>query len=355
MISERRGVIHPNISSSTRIAMRLTYLDTNVYTALADSIDWKEAGDLRDVMMEMEVGVVMSPVVLWEILALGETDKKEKLIWIAQNLALPVMLPEVEAIIVDYAARTVDDSRVEHLVLERVTCREPLQSEWRGVVEDTRRTLRIEPKNIEALQMMRELYGVYHAALSRGLDLSKIWEQEQFTARIKADSSRLFRETAQQLRKAPPPTPRDPQYSMHSALIAAHLMCVGLTPFPEPIDDFWRALKINDVESRMRYLTGREYFWNAGPLLALYNFLSFQSTRKYSRGSWFDAYHLQYLQIVPELLTLDRGMLAYALATPEGSRIHDNVKTAKDFVDEVSRRSRGRSVSARGADKRKGV
>lgn len=315
--------------------MRLAYLDTNVYTALADSIDWKEAEVLRDVMMELEVGVVMSPVVLWEVLALGETEKKEKLIWIAQNIALPEMLPEVEAIIIDYAARTTGDGRVDHLVLADITCREPLRSEWRGVVEDTRRTLWLEPQNIEALRMMRELYGVYHAALSRGHDLSKIWEQEELAARLKSDPSRLFRESAQQLRKAPTPTPRDPEYPMHSALIAAHVLCVGLTPFPEPIDEYWEALEIDDLELRFRHLTEREFFWNAGPLLAIYDFLSFQSTRKYSRGSWFDAYHLQYLQIVPELLTLDRGMLEYTLATPEDSRLHNNVKPARDFVEQV--------------------
>jgi hypothetical protein len=315
--------------------MRVVYLDTNVYTHLAELLEPAAVPRLRGAAHQIGLAVVISPMVLVEILALGETEKKEGLVWVAQHLAEDELLPEVEAIIVDYAARVTGDEKVAHLALQHRTAREPLRTEWKRVVADTRRTLGVTHANIQLLATMRELYGLYHAAFSRGIDLVDVWgpQSSDFFATKPQDLPAFFRDKAREIRRLPPPVPRDPQHSMHLALISAHIMCVGLSPFWDPLDEYWAALDIHGTQARFNYLLDNQGIINEGPFLAMHDFLAWQSTRKYSRGSWFDAYHLQYLQIVPELMTLDRGLLTYGQQQPPGSRLRDNMKSASDVVD----------------------
>jgi hypothetical protein len=70
-------------------------------------------------------------------------------------------------------------------------------------------------------------------------------------------------------------------------------------------------------------------------MLGLCDLAFWQSQRKYDRGNLFDAYHLQYLQFVPEVLTSDRALLEYGQACPVDSRFRKNLKPAGSFVSSV--------------------
>lgn len=322
--------------------MRLVYLDTNVYNGLADRLSHAEVVKLPETLDRLGIGVLISPVNILEILSLGETPRKEQLVWLAQHLAAPPILPEVESIIIDYAARIVRDARVGHLRLRRPTARAPLRDEWEKVYADKRRTLGISEENIESLRMMKKLNALHHAITSRGLFDGDEWnysltgiDRNELIGSIDAATSRL--------RNIQVPADRSAFYHQNVAILTAVVLCVGVTPFPEPIDDFWSALGIHAIGDRLHFIFEQHpNLYMDGPMVGLFDLASWQSQRKYNRGNLFDGYHLQYLQLIPEVLTNDGPLLDYGASCPAGSRFRENLRAGREFIDTIVAAVRGR-------------
>jgi hypothetical protein len=313
--------------------MRLVYLDTNVYNALANRLSHAEVTRIPATLERLGLGVLISPVNVLEILSLGETPRKEQLVWLAQHLAAPPILPEVESIIINYAARIVGDERVEHLRLRRPTARPPLRDEWEKVYSDRHRTLGISAENIRALGMMKKLNALHHAITSRGLFDGDEWRYSLIGV-PRDDLLNVIEDATANLRKIPVPTNRSPFYQQNVAIITAAVLCVGVTPFPEPIDEFWAALGLHTSNDRLNFVFEKypDLYMN-GPMVGLFDLASWQSQRKYDRGNFFDGFHLQYLQLVSEVLTNDRALLDYSAACPAGSRFRENVHPGHNFVE----------------------
>jgi hypothetical protein len=219
------------------IPSRLIYLDTNVYNHFADQLSASEVESLPAALERLDVHVVISPTNVLEILSLGETERKEELVWVAQHIAAPPILPEVESIIIDYAARMLNDPRVEHLRLRRPTARPDLSREWTRVYNEKGRTLGISEENIMSLNVMKELSALFHSVISRGRFGVEEWS---FDLRNVAptDFRCAIRDYTAQTRQQPLPLVRSAFFLDTVAILAATLLCVGLTPYPEPIDEF---------------------------------------------------------------------------------------------------------------------
>jgi hypothetical protein len=315
--------------------MRFVYLDTNVYNALSSRLSDTQVTALPEVLDQLGIEVLISPVNILEILASSERPRKERLVWVAQHLAAPPILPEVESIVIDYAARIVKDPRVEHLRLRRPTARPPLREEWEKVYNDKRRTLHISEESIRALMMMKKVNALHHAITSRGLFEGTDW---QFDLRgLSGGNLRVVLEdVTSRMRSIQPPTDRAAFYQQNVALVTAIILCIGLTPFPEPIDDFWNALGRHKVEDRLDFVWQEHpELYLDGPVVGLSHLLWWQSQRAFDRGNLFDAYHLQYLQVVSEFLTKDAALLEYGAGCAAGSRPRENMRDACDFIDMV--------------------
>lgn len=314
--------------------MRLVYLDTNVYNALADRLSHAQVTKLPEALDRLGIGVLISPVNVIEILALGETPRKEQLVWVAQHIAAPPILPEVESIIIDYAARMLKDSRIEHLRLRRPTARPPLRDEWEKVYAEKQRTLGVSDENIQAIGTMKKLNALHHAITSRGLFEGNDWH---FGLRDGPGENllRVIEDTTCRLRKVQVPSERSIFYQQNVALLIATILCVGVTPFPEPIDEFWSSLGLHTVKDRLDFIWEHPELYLEGPMLGLSDLASWQSRRAYNRGNLFDGYHLQYLQLIPELLTNDAALLEYGASCPAGSRFRENLRPAHEFIDTI--------------------
>jgi hypothetical protein len=316
--------------------MRLVYLDTNVYNALADRLSHAEVTKLPEALDRLGIGVLISPVNIIEILTLGETPRKEQLVWVAQHIAAPPMLPEAESIIVDYAARLVKDPRVEHLRLRRPRARSPLRDEWEKVYTEKQRTLGITQENIQAMGMMKKVNALHHAITSRGLFGGVTAWQFDLRGVSGEDLLRALEDATTRMRKVQLPADRSIFYQQNVALLTTMILCVGLTPFPEPIDEFWTSLGLHAMEDRLEFVWQEhpELYLN-GPMVGLFDLAWWQSQRAYNRGNLFDGYHLQYLQLIPEVLTNDAALLEYGAGCPAGSRFRENLRPAREFIDTI--------------------
>lgn len=313
--------------------MRLVYLDTNVYNALANRLSHAEVTKLPEALDRLGIGVLISPVNIIEFLAQGETPRKEHLIWVAQHIAAPPMLPEVESIIIDYAARMVKDPRVEHLRLRRPRARAPLCDEWEKVYAEKQRTLGISQENIQAIGMMKKVNALHHAISSRGLFDGSDWDFD-LRGVPGEDLLSAIEDVTSRMRKIQLPADRSVFYQQNVALLTAVILCIGLTPFPEPIDEFWSCLGLHAVGDRLNFIW-KEHpeLYLDGPMVGLFDLAWWQSQRAYNRGNLFDGYHLQYLQLIPEVLTNDAPLLEYGAGCPAGSRFREKLRPAGEFIN----------------------
>jgi hypothetical protein len=315
-----------------------------MYNALADQLSESEVTHLPEVLHNQGTRIRISPVNILEILSIGEKPRKEKLVWVAQHIAGPAVLPEVETILIDYMARTVGDERVSHLIMQDDIAELPLLKEWESVWCDKGRTLGISPENIRSVDMLKRLSGFFHASATREAELADELErvgtlrdlddQEELTARLERVTRSLHERTKR-------PT-TELNWHEHVIFIIAQLLCVGVTLFPERIDAFWEALELHDTDAKLGYILEHPAMYMNGPLFALCDITFWQSHRKFNRGNFLDGYHIQYLQYVPKMLTRDAGLLEYCSACPTGSRIRTNVAHGDSFVRHLVEAVRGR-------------
>jgi len=324
--------------------MTVAYLDTNIYNRLAASLTLEEIPRLSAAAARLNTIVTISPTNVIELLATPNAGQRDKLVLVAQHLAVSPLLAEVEAIVVDYAARVLGDQRVAHLRLESPTAREPLLGEWRKVWEDPRRSLWFEEGTENRIEAIKQTFNLLHATVTRGLNLHDVIDEGELNQVLGGGAAAVatrLREKARWIRKQPPALVRDPQYGFHRALLSAMILAVGYSPFPSAIDDFWDALGMHELTERLDFLYGPgARLMDEGPLLPLYDLAAWQSLRPYNPGNWLDTFHLQYLQIAKIMYTCDGGLLEYGGMQPSQSRLRNNLIDGTEFVRELAQWAR---------------
>ena len=320
----------------------IVYLDTNVYSAFADELNALEVAVLPEALAGLGVVVGVSPVNLWEICETRDAERRERLIWVAQHVSPMGLLAEVESIVVSHAAEVCGDPRVAGWVQRPTWSTSELAAAWDLTRGDRSRTLQ-NAGGTEWLQAMKAGHKLMHAVVSRGLGL-----EGYVDARLRAFGAReggLSREQgaaalaaaldgeARRIRTS------DPDYQDRyedAAVIFGSSLVVGLTPYPDPVDELWAALGLSSAADRCLYAYGelQKMLWD-GPFMALAGILNEQAQERYSPGNWFDAYHLQYLQLLPNMLTLDERLLRIGERQGPESRFATRLHHARPFVRRV--------------------
>lgn len=333
--------------SLSNAAPRLVYLDTNVYSAIADALNMLEVGVLPDALKNLGVAVGVSPVNLWEIVATENGPRREDLVWVAQHISPVGLLVEVEEIIAAHAAEVVGDDRVAHLWPRSNWSASHLAREWELTRHEKARTISLT-EGAPWLKAMKESQRLLHAVASRGLgDLAFARAVGRAMAKAKRSPepdayAKALRKESKAITSKRPPRYAD-RYEEVAAMVASKVF-IGLTPYPDPIDEFWSCLGVDSALDKAVFISEKltPMFWD-GPLMALAAVTEEQSRARYKPGNWFDAYHLQYLQVLPEMLTLDHPLIDLCHRQPEGSRLVTNVHDARPFVEAVVREVRALS------------
>ena len=324
--------------------LRFVYLDTNVYSAIADELSESEVTVLPDALRSLGIVVGVSPVNLWEITATENGQRRDDLVWIAQHISPVGLLVEVEEMIAAHAAELMGDNRVSHLWPRSNWSTSHLAREWDTTRREKARTISLT-SGAPWLKAMKESQRLLHAVTSRGLDVFAFSEStnrafEKAKRSSKEDAfARALRHEAKAITSKRPPRYAE-RFDEVGPLVATKLF-TGLTPYPDPIDEFWSCLDISSPLDKSFVIAEKlNPMLLDGPLMALAAITEEQSRSRYKSGNWFDAYHIQYLQVLPEFLTLDRPLIELCHRQPAGSRLVTSVAHARSFVDAVVTRVR---------------
>lgn len=317
---------------------RVVYLDTNVYSALCDRLPPEALRRAATRLTAADVRILLSPTNILEILLVPNDLRRERLIFVLQTLCDPLLLAEVESLIVGYVVKEAG-LPYRHLELHDHFGRSSLRETWDDVHRNTERTFVVPDALSQQLRMFKLVESLYHAQFSRGAGLATESEWPDVTKLEAVDGLARLRSRIRTLHNKPPEAVRQARVGESIWILVAMILCVGLTPYPDPIDEFWTAAGITDLEARLEFaqtklsfLSSHGYFVGMGVLMA------WQATKRHSRGNFFDCYHLAYVPHVDEFLTFDRLLLEFARTNPESTNCQ-KVSLAENFVELLSSKS----------------
>lgn len=320
---------------------RFLYLDTNVYNFIADTFREDEIARLRQAGRRLGRLVALSPVNIAEFVASPDEGRTDRLIWVAQNLAEAPLLIEIESLLVHEIALALGLSALKPLLRKSAVSNSDLSRSWEEVTLDRRKTLQAVAPGKEWMQAVRSMYSTLHGLLSRNL-LDD--EQAQSLLAPPGGGNVTITDIATQLWKAGASFRRrplsSPDHSISQAMVQSIILIGGMTPYFGPIDDMWTLLNIGTSEEKISFIKEhQDKYLNRGTMLMLTEAMTWAATQKFSHGSWLDAYHICYAQIVQGVLTLDSGILEFRNSWPEG-RARDRIGHAGPYIEALRRMSR---------------
>jgi len=307
----------------------LIYLDTNIYSNLSKSHTLFEISELRNRILEKGERPVISPINILEILATKNDQLRENIIMVCQHLCDPEMLAEPEALIIDFIASKKQQKCTDHLVLEDQFSKSDLAETWREVQSDKNRTLLISETTLSQLDSFKTLQAFFHAYYSRGnrlpdLRLPKSSSLESFTKSVIYDTLIL--------RKDNVPDPRVAVLCENRSLITLTILCAGLSPFPQAINEFWDAMSITSVDERYAFVKKNLGFLSdSGPIIGLGSFMGWQATKGHDNGNFYDCLHFSYLPYVKHFYTDDHAFHGFVSAYPQ-AKILKGILTSENLL-----------------------
>ena len=307
----------------------LIYLDTNIYNKLARSMNLAEISDLRRRILQQGKRPILSPINILEILATENEQLRENIIVACQHFCEPELLSEPETLIIGYIASYAPREETAHLIIDDQLSKSDLAHTWREIQTDKERTLLINRDALRRLDLFKTLQGYFHAYYSRGnrlpdLRLPDINKKESIYKCI-ADVTRDIR----QERVA---NPRMAILCENRILITLTILCAGLSPFPQAIDDYWDAVGIATIEERYSFAKSElSFLQEHGPIIGLGSFMGWQATKGYDSGNFFDCLHFMYLPYVELFYTDDQAFHDFVREYPE-SRVLDKIVTSDKLL-----------------------
>lgn len=261
----------------------------------------------------------LSPIAIWEILNTSDELARERLIHFSQHLFSEILLPSPEELLISYirAGCPLQEDRRE-LVSEA-----PLATTWREICMDRRRTLGFD--HHELRRRMRLI-----APITR--DLHRITRDrsislDRYGAHVGMDLS--LDSVVQNLswvRGGEELSPLDRKLYKISSFYMALILCAEVGVNPEPVQQFWREIGIDDTWQRFFYaLDHFEVLIHRGPLLIMAYMTVVQAQKKFSRGLFWDGLHAFYLTYVDLMLSEDPAFQELRDALPRSPlplRIH---------------------------------
>lgn len=186
------------------------------------------------------------------------------------------------------------------------------------------------------MQAIRSMYSTLHGLLSRNIFGDE--EAQSLLARPREEDASIAGIAAQLwtagglFRRRPRSSP---DHAMSQVVVQSIIFAAGITPYFGPIDEMWSLLRISAMEDKIAFMQEHQAkYLHQGTMLMLCEAMTWAASNKFSHGSWLDAYHLCYAQIVQHVLTLDLGMLEFRNSWPDG-RARDSVGHAGRYIENL--------------------
>lgn len=324
--------MHDEFRRNERLSVR-TYLDTNVYNSIADIKSfWANPGDPATILRHR---ICLSPVNVLEILNVVDVARREMLIRVLKIVCTNEIFAEPELLLVDFIAEHSRDPELKKYRLDTPFPCTTLGSVWKDIKTHPEKTFVFNEEIRAKVEMLKLLNRLMHVWLRRGgsyddQSMTLLGEYRNLSR------SQLIVEMRGSIRKMMAyrvPTSRGPHFRDALFMLVAIILIVGVTPFPESIDNMWNAVGVTSIQDRIEYAINGPFAFvlEEGPLVGMAGLLAHQIAYRSNPGNLLDAYHISYLPYVSEFLTLDRRLLEFASAYA-GSHNIDKVHQADTFV-----------------------
>jgi hypothetical protein len=304
----------PDTSVPAQPVTTRIYLDTNVYNRLADELAPEQVRGLSSTLAARGMPApLLSPVNIIEIVQTSDPLRREKLVYVVQHLCAARLLVEPEHLIADFIAETAGPE-LAHFRIPDVFCRSEMQAVWRDVRENPDKTFVFPEQARAGMRFLRSFDRLLHAFFSRGGDFTSPFPVD--LRGLDGDAARQATEAARLrfMQEARVPEGTFDRILLHVLwLLIVRIVAVGVTLFPEVLDDLWNQLVVEGAEARVNYAFDKmQRLRQEGPLVLLAAWLATCATRRFDQGDLLDGYHLMYLPYVHRFLTMDENVLAFA-------------------------------------------
>ena len=245
-----------------------------------------------------------------EFLSTPDLLRRERLIRLAQEICSPVLLPEVERLLAHFIARESAIPQLAPLILSDDDPTTGIRAAWAETKADPERTLVVNDDLLSRFRSFRALFDTIHAHIRRGDSIEDTLESMPWTPSSKTVSIETALKAVGTERRRRTPAPDASQLVIQEQRCrcrtpALVLICSGLTPFEQPIDQLWQALGV-PREGRLPFAFRHlSFLFEHGPLVGMGLALAAQWLRKSESGNVFDLYHVAYLPLCQMFFTND--------------------------------------------------
>jgi len=313
-----------------------TYLDTNVYSRIADRCSLPiNLGSLGN---RTGSQVYLSPINIVEILQVTDELRREVLVRVLQEICTDRLLAEPELLIVDFIAERYQNDSLDQLRLQSPFSSTELARVWRDVKENPAKTFVFDDairERILHLKLFNQLTHVWFKGGGSFHDNSTALLGDYHGVSLR-EMATLMKQTIDEMKARTPESENAWPFRDMLLMLVCSLLVVGITPFPEAIDKLWQSLAIETTTERLEYVFKGPlgFLLNEGPLVGMAAVMAHQLSNRFNPGNLLDAFHIVYLPYISELLTFDRAMLTIAHTYPDSPNF-TRVQPADKFVDEL--------------------
>lgn len=275
------------------------YFETSALNWLESRLSWEAALNTKAYQNLRGRGYYISPLVIFEVLTTKDADRREQLIFFAQHLFEPVLLPSPEELILNYIAAGCPRSEKEYNLISKGQ----MASHWRGICEDTRKTLFYDSDSVQAqshaLRELGRLLFEFHTHRTVTGSIDKDVVGANFSAYGLISQYRLVPELEME-------EPQSRQRYGLVVLLIVLVLCAGLSPDRNTTDEYWRSIGTLSLAERVDYTFTRfPQLVVQGPFHLLATVIDVHVDRTFSRGMIFDCLHAVYALYADTFLTAD--------------------------------------------------
>jgi hypothetical protein len=286
----------------------------------------------------------LSPINILEILQIESDLRRETVIRVLQELCSAELLAEPEALLVDFIVERTQIDAISTLRLESPYSVSSLSQVWKDIHSDSAKTFVFNDTTRYRARQLKLFNRLYHLWYRKGGSIAKgsIDMLGDYRSLPPKHVAPTMMAAIAKMQSMLVPEPHAWPFHDMILFLAACMLVVGVTPYPEAVDKLWVCLGIQSVGDRIQcVLEGPlKIVLSEGPLVGIAAILASQLTKKFNSGNLLDAYHISYLPYVSSFLTFDEGLLISAKQYPHSSQF-SKIQNADGFLNDLVRKLSG--------------
>ena len=173
------------------------------------------------------------------------------------------------------------------------------------------------------------MHSFFHAHYSRGKNISDFhineFEGNQTLIHSFIDATKV-------LRRENVANPRIAVLCENRILTMLTILCAGLSPFPQAIEAYWKAVGFSSIYERASFANKElAFLQDTGPIVGLGSYMGWQATKGHNNGNYLDCFHFAYLPYVEAFYTDDQAFHEFVKEYPE-SEILKKIKYSDELL-----------------------